>query len=268
MELGLAGKTALVTGGSVGIGKAIAARLAAEGCDVVICARGEDRLREAAEELADREGSVHPVVADVTDDEDVDRLEAEAHREFGGVDVLVNNVGTLGSEKPFHEIPDDEWRHVFETNVMSAVKVTRAVLPHMREQEWGRIVNVASEAGSQPDAFKTHYDATKAALVNITKNLSKAYGDDCVLVNAVSPATTVTPLVEELFEERAAETGLDVAEVERQFLEDERPEIVVGRLGEPDDVANVVAFLASEAASFVTGANYRVDGGSISTMDA
>ena len=268
MDLGIENRTALVTGGSVGIGKAIAESLASADCNVVICARDSDRLHAAAEEVSIGEGRVLPVTADVTDPNDVDELVDRAESEFGVVDILVNNVGTLGSEKPFHEIPDEEWNHVLETNVMSAVRVTRAALPGMREQGWGRIVNVASEAGSQPDPFKTHYDASKAMLINMTKNLSKAYGEDGVLVNAVSPATTKTPLVEDLFEERAAESGKSVTEVEEEFLTEERPEIVVGRLGDPADVGDVVAFLVSERAGFVTGANYRVDGGSISTMDA
>ena len=265
MDLGLDGRVAVVTGGSKGIGEAIARVLAEEGCHVAICARGEDALEEAA---AGIDGEVLPISADLTDQTDVDRVVDRTLETFGGIDVLVNNVGILGSEKPFHEIPDEEWDRVFDVNVMATVKMTRAALPHMREQGWGRIVNVASEAGTQPAAFKTHYDASKAAMINMTKNLSKAYGEDGVLVNAVSPSTTMTPLVEDLFDGRAEETGQSVEEVEQAFLTEERPNIVAGRLGDPLDTAYVVAFLASERAAFVTGSNYRVDGGSISTMDA
>lgn len=267
MDLGLDGRTAIVTGASVGIGEGIADALATEGCDVVICARGEDELDAAAEDLADREGDVVPVTADVTRQEDVDHLVDAARERFGGVDVLVNNAGTLGSESPLHEVTIEEWERVFDVNVTAAARTSKAALPDMREQGWGRIVNVASEAASQPDAFKPHYDASKAALVNLTKNLSKTYGEDGVRVNAVSPATTVTPLVEDLLEERAAENGVTRAEAEQRFLDEERPGIVADRLGLPEDVGGVVAFLASEHAEFVTGANYRVDGGSISTID-
>ncbi len=265
MDLGIEGRVAIVTGGSKGIGRAVAETLADEGCRVSICARNEGPLDETAATI---EGEVLPVAGDLTSQADVDRVVERTVAEFGPVDILVNNVGILGSEKPFHEIPDDEWNAVFDVNLMATVRATRAVLPHMRERGWGRIINVASEAGTQPDAFKTHYDASKAALINLTKNLSKAYGEDGILVNAVSPSTTKTPLVENLFEERAAALGTSVEEVEHRFLTEDRPGIVVGRLGEPADTANVVAFLASEKAAFITGANYRVDGGSISTMDA
>ncbi len=265
MDLGIEGRVAIVTGGSKGIGRAVAETLADEGCRVSICARNEGPLEEA---VAAIDGEVLPVVADLTRQSDVDRVVDRTVAEFGPVDILVNNVGILGSEKPFHEIPDDEWDAVFDVNLMATVRATRAVLPHMRERGWGRIINVASEAGTQPAAFKTHYDASKAAMINLTKNLSKAYGEDGVLVNAVSPSTTKTPLVEDLFEERAAALDISVEEVEHRFLTEDRPGIVVGRLGKPTDTANVVAFLASEKAAFITGANYRVDGGSISTMDA
>ncbi|GAB3019734.1 SDR family NAD(P)-dependent oxidoreductase [Natronobiforma cellulositropha] len=267
MEFGITEQVAIVTGGSQGIGRAIAETLAAEGCYVTIAALEQDDPAGVAAEIAPEEGQVLGVAGDVTNPEDVERLVEETVDTFGGVDVLVNNVGILGSEKPFHEIPDAEWEAVIDVNIMAAVRVTREVLPYMREQESGVIVNTASEAGAQPDPFKTHYDATKAAMINITKNLSKTYGPEGIRVNAVSPATTKTPLVEEIFEERAEETGKSLEQVEAEFIAEEKPGIVTGRLGDPQDIGNVVAFLASERAAFVHGANWRVDGGSIWTID-
>lgn len=267
MELGLEGRSALVTGASLGIGRTIAERLAEAGCNVAICARNEERLEATAAELSGRGPNVHAVTADVTDPEAVEALVDETVDAFGTVHVLVNNVGHTGNLSPFHELSDEEWESILDVNLLSAVRVTRAVLSLMREQGWGRIVNVASESGVQPDAVKPHYNASKAALINLTKSLSKAYGEEGILVNAVSPATTWTPLVEDIFRERAAETGATVEEVAERYLNEDRPNIAVGRLGRPEDVADVVAFLASERASFVTGANYRVDGGSIASMD-
>jgi len=266
MDLGIDGRAAIVTGSTRGIGEAVAATLLEEGCSVTVCGRTRDDLEATAADLRER-GDVLAVRADVTDDDDVERLVSETVDAFGGVDVLVNNVGTLGSERPLHEVPIDEWEAVYDANVTGTVRATKAALPHMREQGWGRVVNVASEAATIPDDFKPHYDSSKAAVVNLTKNLSKTYGEEGVLVNAVSPATTLTPLVEELFEERAAAEGKSVEQVRREFIEADCPNIVFDRLARPEEVADVVAFLASERASYVTGSNYRVDGGSIPTID-
>lgn len=270
MDLGITNRAAIVTGSSKGIGRATAERLAAEGANVVTNARAEGRAEEVAAAIRDDGGTAIAVGADITDPADAARLVEETVDEFGTVDILVNNAGTVGSEKTFHEIPMEEWEEVYDLNLFGTVRVTKEALPYMREQEWGRIVMVASEAGTQPDDYKSHYDSSKAAVINLTKNLAKTYSAEGVLVNAVSPATSLTPLVEDLFEERAAEEDKSVEQVQREFVENEKPGVVkgLGRLGEPEESADVIAFLASERASYVTGANYRVDGGSVFTMDA
>lgn len=270
MDLGITGRTAIVTGGSKGIGYAIAHALGDAGTNVVIANRSAEEGEQAATDVADETGAATMAVStDLTDDGDVADLVAETVDEFGTVDILVNNAGIIGSQDQFHDIPLEEWEEVYDLNLFGTVRATRECLPHMREQGWGRIINIASEAATQPDDYKPHYDSSKAAMVNFTKNLSKAYSSEGVLVNAVSPATTMTPLVEAMFRERASETGMSFDEVRQEFIEDEKPGMVRGleRLGEPEETANVVAFLASEKASWVTGANYRVDGGSIFTMD-
>jgi NAD(P)-dependent dehydrogenase (short-subunit alcohol dehydrogenase family) len=268
VELGLKDKVAVVTGSSKGIGKAIAVELAREGCRVVLTARGEKDLDEAAEDVR-RTGSVGDVLAvaaDVTKADEVERLIDATVARFGTIDVLVNNAGGTGRRSPFHELSDEEWFEILDLNLISAVRLTRAVLPHMRRQRWGRIINVASESGSQPSTLKPHYNAAKAALINLTKSLSKAYGEYGILVNAVSPATTITPAVEDLLAEEARRKRTPLNEREAAFVRENKPDIVAGRLGRPEETAWVVAFLASGRASFVTGANYRVEVGSITSI--
>jgi 3-oxoacyl-[acyl-carrier protein] reductase len=267
MELGLEGKVALVTGASKGIGKAIGAALAAEGCRVILSARGEEDLEAAVEEIRAAGGVAHAIAADMSDAEEIEKLAGETISRVGTVDVLVNNAGGIGSPSPFEELSDEDWLGALELNLLSAVRLIRAVLPRMREQGWGRIINVASESGIQPDPFMPHYNASKAALINLTKSLSKAYASEGVLVNVVSPATIRTPLVEGMFEDLAEERGISKEEAEAAFLQESRPNIVLGRVGEAEETAAVVAFLASEAASFVTGSNYRVDGGSVASIN-
>lgn len=266
MDLGIAGRAAIVTGSSKGIGKAIASALVDEGCQVTICARDGDELRATADEIGNN-GDVLSVETDVTDFDDVERLVDETRNSFGSIDILVNNVGTTGSFELLDAVPHEEWEQVMETNVYATAEVTRQVLPDMRKQGWGRIVNVASDAGIMPHAAMPQYNASKAAVINMTKSFSKSYGDEGVLVNAIAPPTTRTPLVEEMFEEMAEERGISTDEAEQQFLDEEKPQIVFDRVAEPEEVAGVAAFLASEQASYVTGSTYRIDGGGIAAID-
>ncbi|MBN9623355.1 MAG: SDR family NAD(P)-dependent oxidoreductase [Actinobacteria bacterium] len=265
MDLHLEGRSALVTGGSLGIGLAIAKRLAGEGANVMICGRDAARLEAAVAELSSV-GDVRGVVADVRSRTDVERAVAETVAAFGTIDVLVNNAGGATNMGGFDQIDEDDWIEAFELNLLSAVRACRAALPYMVDAGWGRIVNVGSESALQPDAFLPHYATQKAALLSLTKSLSKSLAGTGVLVNAVSPAFVKTPILEGLLAEVAAQEGVDVEEAERRFLERERPNVTAGRAGRPDEVAAIVAVLCSAVAGFVNGANFRVDSGSVATI--
>lgn len=266
MELGLKEKVVLVTGASKGIGKAIAAAFAAEGCSVMLNARNQQELEQAAQEIRQYGGHALAVAADVTDAGEVQRLAQQAIARFGTVHVLVNNAGGADSMAPFEEVSDEDWTNVFNLNVLSTVRLVRAVLPSMQQQKWGRIINISSESGIQPDPFMPHYNAAKAAIINLTKSLSKAYARDGILVNTVSPAFIKTPLVAGIFAAQAEEQGVTPRDIEQAFLRQNRPHIELGRPGTSEEVASAVVYLASEAASFITGTNLRVDGGSVASV--
>src|ERR1700733_15124069 len=266
MELGLKGKVVVVTGSSKGIGRSIAEAFAREAAQVVISSRNAKELEATAAEMRKTGGSVLAIASDVTTAEGVRRPIEEAVKKFGTVHVLVNNAGGAGRFGSFDDLTDDEWLDVYTLNVLSAVRATRAALPHMQKQKWGRVINISSESGVQPDPIMPHYNASKSALNSLTKSLSKAYGKDGILVNTVSPAFIRTPLVDEMLGRQAKESGITVDEAERHFLKELRPNIVLGRAGKSDETAGIVVFLASEQATFITGSNFRVDGGSVASI--
>jgi 3-oxoacyl-[acyl-carrier protein] reductase len=266
MNLGLQEKVVLVTGASKGLGKAIAEAFAAEGSRVALTARNQRELEQIVQEIQQRDGQAIALAADLTNANAVNHLVAETIAHFGTVHVLVNNAGSIGRFAAFEELSDDDWANLFNVNLFSAVRITRAVLPAMRKQHWGRIINMASESGIQPDPEMPHYNTSKAAMINLTKSLSKAYAKDGILVNTISPAFIKTPLVEHMLADQAAIKRITVQQAEEEFLCHNRPHIELGRAGKPEEVAAAVVFLASEAASFITGANLRVDGGSVASV--
>ena len=266
MDLQLKNKTALVTGSSKGIGKAIALELAKEGADVIICARGEKELQAAREEMETYGNRVLAIAADVTREEDLHHLVEGSLKAFGKIDILVNNAGGIGRQGTFAALDTQDWRDLFELNLFSVVALTRLVLPGMQDKQWGRIINISSENGEQPYPDMPAYNVTKGALNNLTKTLSKAYGKDGILVNSVAPAFIKTPLVEGMLEGIASGKEGGKAAAEKEFAEEKRPGIVRGRAGTAEEVAGLVAFLCSEKSSFMTGAVYRVDGGSVETI--
>jgi 3-oxoacyl-[acyl-carrier protein] reductase len=266
MDLGLKGKSVLVTGASKGIGKSVAQAFAAEGAKVAISARGRKELDAAAEDLGRHGGEVLAIEADVTRAADVTRMVDEVVRKFGGIHVLVNNAGGIGSFAAFDALTDEDWADLFNLNVFSMVRAIRAALPHMQRQKSGRIINMSSESGIQPDPMMPHYNASKAAIINLTKSLSKAYAKDGILVNTVSPAFILTPLVETMLDKLARDKGITRQQAEKEFLAENRPHIELRRAGRGEEVAAATVFLASEQASFITGTNLRVDGGSVASV--
>jgi len=266
MELGLTNKVALVTGGSKGIGKGIADALVREGCNVSICARHEKEVTETARSLEGKDNRIIPIVADLTNENDIQKVVDHTVDEFGKIDILVNNAGTVGNPGTIDQVSTQDWRDLFELNLFAVVSLTKKVLPIMKKQQWGRIINISSENGEQPYPDMIHYSASKGALNNFSKALSKQYADDRILVNTVSPAFIETPLVNDMMQQAADEQGISRDKAIEQFLENNRPHIELGRPGQIEEVGGIVAFLCSEQASFINGANYRVDGGSVAAM--
>jgi 3-oxoacyl-[acyl-carrier protein] reductase len=264
MDLSLEGKIAIVTGGSAGIGRGISDALVDEGCHVCICSRHEGEVQQAAKELEDRSADdvrTLGVAADLTNEADRQKLVDEVVRTFSTVDILVNNAGTLSAGETL-----EDWRSLFELSLFAVVDLVDRVIPYMQEKGWGRIINVSSENGEQPYPDMIPYSATKGALNNFSKGLSKRHAEDGILVNTVSPAFIETPLVEGIMEEAAEEQGITKEEAVQQFLENNRPNIELKRPGRIDEVGALVAFLASEKASFINGANYRIDSGSVTSV--
>jgi NAD(P)-dependent dehydrogenase (short-subunit alcohol dehydrogenase family) len=265
MDLKLKDKVVVVTGASAGIGKAVAQAAAVEGARVVLCARRADTLEAAAKDLA-AGARILRVAADLATVAGARELRDRTLSEFGTAHVVVNNVGILGRFAPFMELTDDEWQDNFNANVMSAVRVSRAFIPAMQKQRWGRIIHLSSESGLQPDAEMPHYSITKAALLNLAKSMSKAFARDNILVNAVSPAFVMSPMVRGMIEQIAGQKNISFDDAVASFLAANRPHIELKRPGAPEEVAAAVLFLASEAAGFITGTNLRVDGGSVASI--
>jgi len=257
MDLGIAGKVALVCGASKGLGRAVARGLALEGAKVAICARDGKVLAETARTIAKEMGAdVWSRPTDLSDAEEARRFVQEAVARFGTVHILVNNAGGPPSAT-FLELSDSQWEAAFHLNLMSAIRLTREVVPYMRKQRWGRIINMTSAAVKQPIDGLILSNAVRAGVHGFAKTLSNELAPDNILVNCVCTGFMLTDRVQELAKTAAAKQRVGEAEIVRGW----EANIRLGRLGRPEEFADLVVFLASERASYITGASIQIDGG-------
>ena len=263
MDLQLAGKRALVTGSTSGIGFATARLLAAEGAEVIVNGRGRAGVAAAVERLqaAVPGAKVTGIAADISSVTGCETLVAACP----DVDILVNNMGIF-DPKPFEEIPDEDWFNFFETNVMSGVRLTRSYLPAMKARNWGRVVFISSESGVCPPAEMVHYGMTKAAQLSVARGLAETCTGSGVTVNSVLPGPTRTEGVATFFGRLAEEQGVTVEEAERAFFANARPTSIIKRLIDPAEVAAMVAYVCSPLSSATQGAALRVEGGVVRSM--
>lgn len=265
MNFGIEGKVAIITGGDSGIGQATAKLLAEEGVKIALLDKTTQQLEQAVDNIRTI-GEAFPVQADLTRVDQVEAAKQQILERFGAVHILVNAAGITGPTGEFISLSDDDWYQALEVDFMAAVRVCRAFIPMMQQAGWGRVVLLTSEDAVQPYVDEMPYCAAKAAVLNLTKNLSKAYAADGVLVNSVSPAFIATPMTDEMMEKRSHKMNVSFDKAISSFLQEERPHLVLKRRGKAEEVAAVIAFLCSQQASFVVGSNYRVDGGSVATV--
>lgn len=266
MDLGIAGRTALVTGADSGIGWHTAKELLGEGARVVLTDLEEEPLREAAQQLDAAPGRCMWYPADITSTESLEALRHFVETSFGDIDILVQSAGITGAQGRFHEISDQGWVDTLTTDLLGPVRVLRQFLPALRRGGWGRVVLLASEDAVQPYDDELPYCTAKAGILALAKGLSRSYAREGLLVNAVSPAFIHTPMTDAMMERRAAQLEVTRDEAVESFLDEERPFMELERRGTPEEVAAVIAFLCSDRASFVNGSNYRVDSGSVATI--
>ena len=261
MNFNLAGKTALVSASTAGIGHAIAAQLLEEGANVIINGRSQatvDQALAAFNELYGI-GRALPLVADFS----VPGSEHIAVAAYADIDILVNNMGTYGLSD-FFTTTDEAWQSMFNTNVWSGVRLARSYMPGMLKRGHGRVIFISSEVGVQPMAAMAHYSASKATQLSISRSLAELTKGTAVTVNSVMPGPTETESVKTFIQ--SVNPDVTYADAERRFITENRPASLIQRLAKPQEVANVVAFLASERAAIINGAAVRAEGGTLPTM--
>jgi NAD(P)-dependent dehydrogenase (short-subunit alcohol dehydrogenase family) len=268
MDLGIKNKIALVTGAATGIGKATAVELLQEGAIVVLSDMDEDTLTETVDELkAQFADKVYSYVADISDKEALAKMHDYIKENVGSIDILVQNAGIAGEQGLFHELSDEVWVKTIDVDLHGPVRLVREFLPDLRADGWGRVVLLSSENAVQPYEDELPYDSAKAALLAFGKGLSRTYAEEGLLVNVVSPAFIETDMTDELIAQEMEKTNKSEDEVVENFLNEKKPFMSIKRRGRAEEAAAVIAFLCSDRASFVNGSDYRVDGGSVATIN-
>ncbi len=263
MDLKLKNKLALVTGSTQGIGRAIAQALVAEGARVIVNGRNETTVRATVQALS-KTGEAHGIAADLATAAGAQKLISETVK-IGEVDILINNVGYF-EVKPFTDISDQDWLDMFELNVMSGVRVTRALFPGMLKRNWGRVVFIASEQSVKPNPDMLHYAMTKTAQVSIARGLADSTKGTGVTVNSVLVAPTWSEGVESFLAKIGPQEGKTVAEMRTDYFKGPGATSLLQRWAAPEEIAAQVAFLCSEQAAAINGAAQRVDGGIIRSL--
>lgn len=261
MQFNLKSKIALVTGSSSGIGEGIAKCLAKAGAHVMVHGRNERELERVVKEISDNGGVAQYVKGDLSNDKDAQHIAEATFSAFNHVDILVNNAGAFPAGEWLKSTPE-EWLNLFNINVVAIVRMIQLFLPQMKQQEWGRIIQIGSVAGISPSTRMPAYGATKAAVINMTVSLAKELAGTNITVNTVSPGPITTKGTQDQFTKLARESNWDTdwREIEKKITKDMLPNLT-GRFGTPEEVGDLVTFLASPLAGFITGANFRIDGG-------
>ena len=269
MDLGLAGRTCAVTGASRGIGRETARVLCEEGANVLLIARGEEELARATEEVAaagaGSGGRAAHAALDITREEAGAHIVAAAEQDFGDLDVLVNNAGSA-AWRDLDEVPDADWRAAYELNVMAPLRLMKAAIPAMEARGWGRVVNVCSTAGKRPSASMPEYSVAKAAELSLSRLFADRHAKSGVLVNAICPGPVESEMWMEpggLLDQSVEMSGAESREEGLAAAGAKRP---IGRLAQPGEIAAAIAFLCSERASYVAGAAWSVDGGTVQVI--
>ena len=259
MDLQLKGKLALVSGSTAGINLAIATTLSREGARVIINGRDKTSVSQVVAKVGSLTGvDVVGFAGDLSSPTSAEQLS----REYPGVQVLVNNLGIF-EPKPFEEISDADWQRFFDVNVLSGVRLSRLLLPAMRRANWGRIIFISSESGVQIPPEMIHYGVTKTALLGVSRGLAEALAGTAITVNCILPGPTKSRGVEDFIDSMAKASGKSGEQLEKEFFEKVRPTSLIKRFATPEEVASLVAYVASPLASATTGAALRVDGGVI-----
>jgi NAD(P)-dependent dehydrogenase (short-subunit alcohol dehydrogenase family) len=263
MDLGIKGKTALVTGSSVGIGYSIAKILSQEGVIVYVNGRSRESVQSAIDSIKKEgaAGELRPAPYDLSGKSGVDAL----LKSIPDVDILINNLG-IYEIKPFEEITDEDWLRLFEINVLSGIRLSRAYFPKMRAKSWGRIVFISSESGVNTPVEMVHYGVTKTAQLAVARGLAETTVGTGITVNSVLPGPTYSKGVEAFVQQMADSKGVGTKQIEEEFFKTVRPSSLIKRFATSDEVAALVAFVCGKSAAAVNGAALRVDGGVIHSI--